>query len=96
MLSNLGFIQEKGIREFIKRQEQQITLLESMIEGYDDGRSRSFFCRAAALLDAEALKWSIRKAEEARASEMRDKAKALKEILEKTALREGIELKRNK
>jgi hypothetical protein len=96
MLSNLGFIKEKGIREFIKRQEQQIALLEIMIEGYDDGRSRSFFCRAAALLDAKALKWSMRKAEEARASETRDKAKALKGILEKAALREGIELKGNK
>jgi hypothetical protein len=77
----------------LKCQELHNALLEIMIEGYDDGRSRSFFCRAAALLDAKTLKWSMRKAEEVRASETRDKAKALKGILEKAALREGIELR---
>jgi hypothetical protein len=55
---------------------------QNPLAGIDDGRSRSFFCRAAALLDAKALKGSICEAKEARASETGNKAKTLKGILE--------------
>ncbi len=102
VLSNLRFIREKGIREFIRRQEKRVGLLETMIEGYDDGRSRSFFCRAAALLDPKVLKGSLDKAKKAmgagdgRTSDTADKAKVLRGILTEAALCEGIELKGKK
>jgi hypothetical protein len=98
MLSNLRFVREKGIRQFMRQQERRITLLETMIEGYDDGRSRSFFCRAAALLDPKALKGSLNEAEKAvgagggRTSDKADRAKVLRGILAEAALSEGIEL----
>ena len=97
-LWNLRFIKEKGIKEFIRRQEKRIGLLETMIEAYDDGRSRSFFCRAAALLDPKALKSTLDEAKKARragggrTSDAVDKAKVLRGILAKAALSEGIEL----
>jgi hypothetical protein len=97
VLSNSRFIKERGINEFIRRQEERIGLLEAMIEGYNDGRSRSFFCRAAALLDPKALKSSLDKAEKAMeagggSGDTVDKAKVLKRILADAALRDGIEL----
>jgi hypothetical protein len=98
VLSNLRFIGEKGIKEFMRRQEKRIGLLEIMIEGYDDGRSRSFFCRAAALLDIKILEGSLdeaRKAIGAGGGGTRDgvdKAKVLRRILAGAALSEGIEL----
>ena len=98
MLSNLRFVEEKGIEEFARRQERRIGLLETMIEGYDDGRSRSFFCRAAALLGPDALETSLdeaRKAMEAGGSPMGDaagRAKLLRRILTAAARTEGIEL----
>ena len=97
-LWNLRFIKEKGIKEFIRQQEKRIGLLESMIEGYDDGRSRSFFCRAAALLDPKALRSSLDEAEKARragggrTSDAIDKAKVLRGILAEAARSEGIGL----
>ncbi len=96
VLANLKFIREKGIAQFISRQEKRIALLEAMIEGYDDGRSRSFFCRAAALLDINALKSSLDKARKAVESgdAKTAKAQALRSALSEAALREGIELKR--
>ena len=101
VLSNLRFIKEEGIEEFIRRQGKRVGLLEIMIDGYDDGRSRSFFCRAAALLDPEALKGSLDKAKKATAgggetSEAADRAKVLRGILAEVALGEGIELTRKK
>lgn len=98
VLSNLRFIKENGTREFIRRQEKRISLLETMIEGYDDGRSRSLFCRAAALLDPAAIESSLGEAiRRLRAGDLqpgdaRSKAGILKAILIETALDQGIEL----
>ncbi len=97
VLSNLIFIKEKGINEFVRQQRKRMSLLKTMIEGYDDGRSRSFFCRAAALLDPRALESSLdgaKKAMEASGatSETLSKAKILRAILAEAARSEGIEL----
>lgn len=96
MLPNLRFIKERGIREFVKRQKKRMALLKIMLEGHDDGRSKSYFCRAAALLDATTVRRSIRKVETGRTVEVRDKARALKAFLEEAALRGGIELQGEK
>jgi hypothetical protein len=97
VLSNSRLIKEAGIKEFVRRQERRISLLETMIESYDDGRSRSFLCRAAALLDPKALERSLSQAKKATGaaggtSDSADKAKVLRGILAEAALREGIEL----
>ncbi len=101
MLSNLRFIEEKGIKKFIRGQRKRIGLLETMIDRYDDGRSRSFFCQAAALLDPEALEHCLDRAKKATAggrgtSDTRSRAKILRGILEEAALDERIELTRKR
>jgi len=93
MLSNLAFIRDKGIEAFLARQRERIGLLEAMIEGFDDGRSRSFFCRAAALLDPGSVRRSLDEAN--RATEAGGtggraaKAKVLRALLLRAALSEG-------
>ncbi|HSD66121.1 MAG TPA: hypothetical protein VLF95_05440, partial [Vicinamibacteria bacterium] len=72
-------------------------LLETMIAGYDDGRSRSFFCRAAALLDPVALGRSLDQAKKTmeaagRTRDRPEKAKALRGFLVEAALSQGIDL----
>jgi hypothetical protein len=64
ILPNLFFIKEHGIKSFIAQQRKRIQLLETMIRQFDDGRSRSFFCRAAAFHDPTVLENSITKAAE--------------------------------
>ena len=61
-MPNLNFIREYGIEQFIEQQNKRIKFLETMIDNYNDGRSRSFYCRAAALLDLKDLKGSLEKA----------------------------------
>src|SRR4030042_778479 len=59
VMPNMNFIKEHGLKKFIEQQKKRIKLLETMINNFNDGRSRSFFCRAAALLDLKNLKKSL-------------------------------------
>jgi len=89
-MSNLNFIKEHGIKKFIEQQRSRIKLLETMIKNFDDGRSRSFFCKATALLDLKNLENSLDEAtRKAKADNIRDikvKAKSLKDILNEKLL----------
>jgi len=98
VMPNLNFIKEHGIEKFIGQQKKRIKLLEAMIENFDDGRSRSFFCKAGTLLGLIDLKSSLDKAtqkiktDNIKQNDVKNKAKILKAILNKIALKEGVEL----
>jgi len=102
VIPNLNFIKEHGIEEFIKQQKKRIKLLETMIRNFDDGRSRSFFCKAAALLNLPILENSLDaaskkiKADNTESNDIKAKAKILKSILNEIALKEGVELVKKK
>jgi hypothetical protein len=98
ILPNLNFIKEHGIEKFVKQRKNRIKLLKTMIKNFNDGRSRSFFCRAAALLDLKSLTSALNKAsrkiktDKIKQNDVKKKAQILKEILRKTASKEGVEL----
>jgi len=102
IISNLNFIKEYGIKKFIEQQKKRIQLLETMIENFDDGRSRSFYCKAAALLDLTILKNSLDKVtqkiktDNIKPNDTKTKAKILKSILNEIALKKGAELVKKK
>ena len=102
VLQNLNFIKEHGIEKFIDLQKKRIKLLEKMIENFDDGRSRSFFCRAACLLDINDLENSLNKAirkiktENVKTNDTKTKAKILREIIDEIASQKGVELFKKK
>lgn len=102
ILPNLNFIKEHGIEEFIAQQTKRIQLLETMIADFDDGRSRSFFCKAATLLEIHTLSSSIDeanskvKAGNINGDDVKTKARVLKEILNEMAAKEGVELQKKK
>jgi hypothetical protein len=87
ILPNLYFIKEHGIRKFIEHQRKRIQLLETMIAQFDEGRSKSFFCRAANLHELTELTDSLQRAAEiiendkVKQSDMKSKAKILKAII---------------
>lgn len=62
VMLNLDFIKAHGVKKFIEQQEKRIELLERMIDNFDDGRSRSFFCKAACLQDLTSLESALNKA----------------------------------
>jgi hypothetical protein len=87
VMPNLNFIKEHGIKKFIDQQKKRIKLLERMTENFDDGRSRSFFCKAACLHDLTSLENSLNEAtqkikiDNIKPDDTKVKAKILKEIL---------------
>jgi len=97
VMPNLNFIKEHRIEKFIGQQKKRIKLLETMIENFDDGRSRSFFCRAATLLGLIDLKSSLDKAtqkiktDNIKQNDVKNKAKILKAILNEIALKKPQE-----
>ena len=98
VIPNLNFIKEHGIEKFIEQQKKRIKLFETMIANFDDGRSRSFFCKSAALLDLKTLENSLDRAiqkiktDNIKPNDTKTKAKILKGILSGNALKEGVEL----
>ena len=84
VMPNQRLITEIGIDEYIKRQRERISFLETVLARYDDGRSKSFFCIAATLLSIESLK---------RALALVESGEPLKGVLSRFAEAEGQELK---
>jgi hypothetical protein len=87
IMPNLIFIKYHGIEKFIDQQKVRIQLLETMIKQFDDGRSRSYYCRASVLLDTVMLRDSIDRAmleiktQKLKQNDVKTKAKFLKAIL---------------
>ncbi|MCJ7812366.1 DUF3795 domain-containing protein [bacterium] len=98
VMPNLNFIKEHWIKIFIAQQKKRIKLLERMMENFDDGRSKSFFCKAACLHDLTSLESSLNEAtqkiktDNIKLDDTKVKAKILKEILNVIALKKGVEL----
>ena len=59
---NLWFIREHGIDDFVQRQAERMRVLQSMLHGFDDGRSKSFFCKAAGAHEVAELRAAIAQA----------------------------------
>ncbi|MFB3895791.1 MAG: DUF3795 domain-containing protein [bacterium] len=98
IIPNLKFIRIHGIKRFIEQQRKRIKLLETMIKKYDDGRSKSFYCRAVTLLNVTNLTGSIEQAnqkiklDKIKLNDSKMKALVLKGIINDAAIKEGIEL----
>ncbi len=79
-----------------------MSFLNTMLECYDDGKSKSFYCLSAALLSLKSLGESLRKADREIAEksvgkeDFKVKARIMKEILNQFADEEREELKLRK
>jgi len=82
MFHNHELIRAHGIDRFIASQNERSAILREMLAQFDDGRSKSFFCLAAALLRIEHLRAAMAEAD----------TKQLKAALRKYSEIEGVEL----
>ncbi len=62
ILPNLLFIREHGLASFVGEQAKRIGVLEVMLNDFDDGRSKSFFCKAAGAHEPAALRAAVKEA----------------------------------
>ncbi len=96
VMANLRAIKEHGIEAFVKQQAKRIKLLERMLADFDDGRSKSCYCRSAALLDPAALESALDaatrkvKADRVPPDDAKTKARILRDFLDDRAVGPGV------
>ena len=99
-LVNLKEIKKIGLEKFIEQQKKRINFLEFALNDYNEGRSKSFYCIASALLSIsflESCKKTIKqKISNENIINIKEKSKMLKEILNKGAIEEKVDLKLRK
>jgi hypothetical protein len=98
-LLNLNSIRGEGLERFAEQQGKRMDLLKTMLQEFDDGRSKSLYCLATALLPVTALEESLHHAQEqmkqdkAKSGDIKTRAGILKGLLDDRAARTGVELK---
>jgi hypothetical protein len=84
---------------FLEQQTKRIGLLQTMLDDFDDGKSKSFYCVAAALLPATALEDSLHrvqrqiKEDKVKSADVKTKASILRGLLDDCAAKTGVDLK---
>jgi len=101
-LYNLNLIRETSIEEFIKQQAKRIKILVKMLDEFNEGRSKSFYCITSALLPIAHLETSIDKTnaqlqdEHIEFNDLKTKSRILRNFLNDYASKNNIELKLRK
>ncbi|GAI82389.1 unnamed protein product, partial [marine sediment metagenome] len=91
------FIQKNGVNDFEKVQKTRENLLKEMLQEFNEGRSKSYYCVAATVLEIEELEEALIKAKKNSISlEIKDKSKVFHSILDELAERENYYLKLRK
>jgi hypothetical protein len=95
VFANLDFIKEKGILSFMDQQQKRMELLSVLITKYNDGRSKSFYCIACALLPLESLNKAVIDFKKFEDMPTTEKVKWVKDKFMEIAKEFDIELKLN-
>jgi hypothetical protein len=94
---DIAFIQKNGVNEFEKLQKMREKLLEEMLQEFNEGRSKSYYCIAATILEIGELKEALTKArKDSTGLEIKDKSKVFHLILNELAERKNYYLKLRK
>jgi hypothetical protein len=90
---------EIGTEEYQKEQGEKADILKWLLDNYNDGRKKSFFCLAVNLLELEDLKTIKRQVsleDEVDGLPIKERAACVKRMLEDKARERQIELKLRK
>jgi hypothetical protein len=102
MLPNLDRTREVGLETHLEEQRERRLLAEQLIGEYNEGRSMTFYCTAAALLAPSMIRQALQEMQALLASgqvdgtDIKAKAKAMKGLIQERADQEGISLKLRK
>jgi hypothetical protein len=91
---DIFFIQKNGISKFEKIQKQRERLLKEMLKTFNEGRSKSYYCIAATVLEIEELKEALIQAKKESINlDVKGKSKVLHLIFDDIAGKKGYCLK---
>ncbi|KLK88495.1 hypothetical protein SZ63_05640 [Methanoculleus sediminis] len=94
---DISFISRHGVPAFRKIQEQRGLFLREMLDNFNEGRSKTYYCIAATVLELEELEEALSRAgEESAGLDVRARSKALHRILDEIASKKDYRLKLRK
>lgn len=95
--NNIAFIQKNGVIEFEKIQKIRENLLKKMLREFNEGRSKSYYCIAATVLEIEELEEILHKAKkDSFGLEVKERSEIFHLILDEIAKRKNYYLKLRK
>lgn len=87
------FIQEKGFEEYKRLQNIREQILKEMLDNYNEGRSKSYYCIAVTVMKIDELNDALIKAKnDSYGLDIKSKAKILHSELDKIGKQEGYYL----
>lgn len=94
---DIVFIQKHGVKEFIKGQKIKEKMLKEMLNNFNEGRSKGYYCIAATVMNADELRQAIVKAKKGSAGmDIKERAKVMHKVLDVTAAKKNYFLKLRK
>ena len=94
---NISFIQKHGISEFEKVKKLREKLLKEMLQDFNEGRSKNYYCIAVTIFEIEELKKALTKAKKDSVGlKIKGKSEILHSILDEIAKRMNYCLKLRK
>ena len=96
--ANFAFIQKYGIEEFTRLETEKQKFLRHLIDNYDEGRSKSFYCTSCQLIPLDKLKEVLADAETkiTEDTDIKEKAKLVRAAISNLADSLQIDLKLRK
>ncbi|MCR2024455.1 DUF3795 domain-containing protein [Anaerotruncus colihominis] len=95
MAHDLARLQQIGLDAYRAELEEKIKILHTLLDGYNDGRRKTFFCTAVALLDLDVIRDVMDQLTQQENDEMvaREKAACAARLFEEAAKQRKIVLK---
>jgi len=95
MTSNMSGI--NGIEAFNEQQKIRENLLLRLLKQFNEGRSKSYYCIAATVLNINELESALTEADiKSQSLDIKDKAKVMHSLLDALALKKGYHIKLRK
>ena len=96
--ANYAAIQKNGIEEFARLEMEKQNFLRRLIDNYNDGRSKSFYCIACQLIPLDKLRQALADAETKMGedADIKEKAKLTRAVINNVADSLQIDLKLRK
>jgi len=95
---NLRQIEEVGLENWLKEQRERQTLVEELLQNYNEGRSMSFYCKTCTRMPINLINKAMKEAkkkivsEEIDNSDIKSKAKILKSTIKDMAVKSNINM----
>lgn len=95
--SDLEWTERKGLTAYDELQKERLRLLKKMLEAFNEGRSKGYYCIAASVLDLEGLKKILSEAEKrGKGLAVKERSAVLHTLLDARADKKGFVLRRRK